>query len=294
MRKKSVLILVALCLVASMLALVACNDNDNTPPEEGAWFAKTEIMSGTATATLTFVSDTEWKLDCDGAFLSKDWNPWQSGTYSFEGKAGESTLHMTATKESENTFIKGKSVGKEATYQPENGVYTIVFTINGDDATFQLKPPTNGTKPSGDSEKEEPCTEHVDENKDGKCDKCGADVEVPAQVQLTMLSEANASGQAAKIEMMTDGTWKLGISYYSGGEFTETASGTWAANGYESMTLTVTKDEASVLDVTTYIVPFDFATNPGNITYALTIKCNVPQVGELTFALSAKVAVPQQ
>lgn len=117
--------------------------------------------------------------------------------------------------------------------------------------------------------------------------------EVKAQVQLTMLSEANASGQTAKIEMMTDGTWKLGISYYAGGEFTETASGTWTMNGQTSMTLTVTKDEANVLSEDAYTVPFDFTTTPGSIVYSLSLKCTVPQVGELNFALSATMAIPQ-
>lgn len=302
MKKKSVLILVVLCLVVSMFALVACNDDKAPEKKEGVLY-QSDVESfwvGIGKAYMTLEHSTEPETPEEGklygnvfnvivsADSGKTYTPWLSGTWSIEN--GVLTLNATWQDGDKSTMLADATSGQDKTYLRKDGKFTI-----------GVKLPSAGTvnfviAVEGEDGKEtsQACTDHVDENNDGKCDKCGATVEVPAQVQLTMLSEANAYGQTAKIEMMTDGTWKLGISYYTGGDFTETASGTWVANGYESMTLTVTKDEASVLDATAYTVPFDFATNPGNITYALIIKCNVPQVGELTFALSAKVAMPQQ
>ncbi len=252
MRKKLLGIIVAMCLIISTCALVACNKTSD-PPEGGAWYAQAKVSGGTA--TLTFTSDTEWKLDCKGAFLSDSWNPWQSGTYKFDGKPGTSTLHMTATKESPNTFIKDKAVGEEATYEPTDGVYVIVFDVNGDDTTFNLKPPTDGTKPDGSSAPEgctnhvdnncdgvcdnEGCNEavainHVDANSDGKCDKCGNNMPAEKTVQVALTTDALGGGT---INLYTNNTFDFNLTY--GGKILE---GTWTlAQTQTEITLTVDK-----------------------------------------------------
>lgn len=283
MKKKLMAILLTLCLAITMCALVACNDPKPTP-EGGAWYAQAKVSGGTA--TLTFTSDTEWKLDCKGTFLSDDWNPWQSGTYKFDGKPGTSTLHMTATKESPNTFIKDKAVGEEALYEPTDGEYAIVFDVNGDDTTFSFKPPQDGTKPDGSTV--ETCTQHVDENGDGTCDKCGEDMPQEATVQLA-LNDTQTSGQVTaygKLELMTDKTWAISIAYVQGGDYTKTASGTWEmAVDYSKITLTVTEDTANVLENDTYDIALN-AIDPQNILYSVNLSMTIPQVGTLNFAFS--------
>ncbi len=117
-------------------------------------------------------------------------------------------------------------------------------------------------------------------------------VEKPAAtVQLTMTG-STAGGQSAKIELLTDNNWKLSISYYDGGAYTETASGTWAMNGYVGMNLTVVTDTADVLAKDTYTITFDFASNPGNIVYTSEqVDCVIPQMGTLPFTLTATAPV---
>lgn len=263
-KKKILGIILALCLVISTCALVACNNDP--PPEGGAWYAQAKISGGTA--TLTFTSDTEWKLDCKGAFLSDDWNPWQSGTYKFDGKPGASALHMTATKESPNTFIKDKEVGEEATYEPKDGIYTIVFDVNGKDSTFSFKPPQDGTKPDGTVP--DVCTNHVDNNcdgvcdnegcdetvainhvdvknnetqaegADGKCDTCGNDMPAQKSIQVTLSTDALGGGA---INLYSDKTFDFCLTY--GGKILE---GTWASSNAENLAapLTLTVDKSTL------------------------------------------------
>ncbi len=245
MRKKLFGIILAICLVISTCSLVACGGNK--PPEGGLGYAKASISGGTA--TLIFDSKTEWKLEVTGgAWFKDEWNPWQKGTCKFDGKVGESTLHMTATKESENTFIKDKAVGEEATFEPIDGVYTIVFSINNSDTTFQFKPNEQG-------DEQEPCTEHVDTNPaDGKCDKCGEDM--PSKKTVSASLKAAAEGKDARIDLFTDNTWEVLISYYAGGEYMHVGGGTWAhvdpaAYNY-NIVLTVTDDAADALSKDSY------------------------------------------
>lgn len=114
----------------------------------------------------------------------------------------------------------------------------------------------------------------------------------PEKTPQVSLSAQTAGGQSGKLDLYTDNTWALGISYYTGMDYVESASGTWAMEGYTGMTLTVTSDAANVLAEDTYTVAFDAVSNPGNIVYTCTMVANVPQVGELTFNFTATVAIP--
>lgn len=308
-KKKILGIILALCLAISTCALVACNNDP--PPEGGAWYAQAKISGGTA--TLTFTSDTEWKLDCKGAFLSDDWNPWQSGTYKFDGKPGASALHMTATKESPNTFIKDKEVGEEATYEPKDGIYTIVFDVNGKDSTFSFKPPQDGTKPDGTVP--DVCTNHVDNNcdgvcdnegcdetvainhvdvknnetqaegSDGKCDKCGENmpIEQEKHVLVTMNATDTATTMAAEIKMYADGTFDFVLPSMVGKAF----GGTWAstdstgANPLADITLTVDNTGSPVVGetITVTITP--------NVDYSvMTYSCHIDYVVTQPYAIT--------
>ena len=96
-----------------------------------------------------------------------------------------------------------------------------------------------------------------------------------SNLQLTMEAPANAATQSAKIDIYTDGTWTLSLSYYQGGAYTPSVHGTWEMQGYTGMILTVTVDTADIVDQDTYTVAFDTTTTPGSIIYSTSIKCVV-------------------
>lgn len=311
MKKTFLGIIMAFFLIVSTCALAACGGK-NDPPEGGAWWAKASVSGGTA--TLTFTSDTEWKLECHGAFLSDDWNPWQSGTYSFDGKPGVSNLRMTATKESPNTFIKDKAVGEEATYEPTDGVYSIIFDVNGKDTMFSFQPPQDGTKPDGSSAPEvctnhvdnncdgvcdnEGCDEtvainHVDANNDGKCDKCGNDMPtLDVKVQATLSAENSTI--KAKIELKNNNTWTLSMCYY-GDAYTPSADGRWSMNTQTyGITLVVENDTANMLAEDSYDLDINYETQKYSATIAITMPSSVPTIGgtALDFAFAQEAEKP--
>lgn len=309
MKKKMLAIVLALCLIAMTCVLVACDPTEE-PPEGGAWWAQASVTGGTA--TLTFTSDTEWKLDCKGAFLLDEWNPWQSGTYRFEGEVGKSTLHMTATKQSPNTFIKDKEVGEEATYEPTDGVYTIVFDVNGSNATFSFQPPQDGIRPGGDSQ--DVCTNHVDNNCDGecdnagcdeavavnhvdedengKCDKCGNDMPNAKVLLLTMTATDANTQMGAELKMYQNGTFDFDLPNMGGIVF----GGTWASsdttgqNPMAPLTLTVDSTGSPVVGetITVTITP---SQDYSYMTYTCHVDYVVPETITMAFDFTGTFVV---
>lgn len=81
---------------------------------------------------------------------------------------------------------------------------------------------------------------------------------------------------------MSDNTWVLAISYYTGGAYTPTASGTYALDAAYNMVLTVTEDVANALAEDSYTLTVDYAT----YMYSGTIGCTIPGVSELSFAFT--------
>lgn len=96
------------------------------------------------------------------------------------------------------------------------------------------------------------------------------------------LTATATGGQSAKIELMSDNTWVLSVSYYQGGDYTATASGTYALDAAYNMVLTVTGDTADALAEDSYTLACDYSTQ----TYSGTIECTLPVVGELSFAFT--------
>ena len=103
------------------------------------------------------------------------------------------------------------------------------------------------------------------------------------------LTAANDDGKSAKIELMSDNTWVLSISYYEGGDYTATASGTYALNEMYNMVLTVTEDVADALAEDSYTLTVNYETH----LYSGTIVCNIAAAGgEMTFNFAQEPAEP--
>lgn len=282
-KKKNFAVLILAVLMMLVVGLFTACNNTPEPPEGGSWITNSSNKIWTKTLTLKFEDEETFRV-----YSGSD--VWITGNYKFEKNPGTSTLTLWNA----DVAIPNTEKNGEKTYEPnEEGVYYIEFDHGaGGTSKFNFQPPQDGTKPgTGAENPPTECTEHVDTNPaDGKCDVCGEDMpnETPSeQVQLTMTATATSGYVTAygKVECMTNNTWKLSIDYTGEGNYTETASGTWAMEGYTAIKLTVTADAANVLANDDYTVSID-ATDQQNIKYASTIVCNIPQVGELTFNLS--------
>ncbi len=263
-----------------------------------------------------------FKVMADGSTDVNKCTAWLSGKWELEENNGTyGTLKLTATWDNSNsdaTKLTGATSGETKTYTLDGGVYKIGVSFSaGANLTFTLNP-ANKLSEGGTNKPNEPCTQHVDNNcdgvcdnegcdetvainhidvknnetqangADGKCDKCGANMPTTAQVQLS-LKDTKTSGQVTaygKLELMTNNTWVISIAYVEGGDYTKTASGTWAmAQDYSKITLTVTEDTANALANDTYDMAVD-ASDTSNILYSVEMSTTIPQVGSLNFAFS--------
>lgn len=135
------------------------------------------------------------------------YSSWLTGTWSLEEENGTyKDLILTATwddtAENQTTLADAES-GVAKTYGLKDGKYTIGVNLpSAGTIDFTLDPVED--KVGGDEKPEEPCTEHVDENSDGKCDNCGADMpETPVipeepELLLTMTATDETTAMAGR------------------------------------------------------------------------------------------------
>ena len=296
MRKKSIIFLTVICLIVATFTLVACK-KDPPAPKEGVVY-QTGVQSfwaGVGSAYITFEhiatpeTPEEGKLYGDvfnvnvSSDSGKTYSSWLSGTWKIDGD--KLTLKATWQDGDKATKLADATSGEEKTYQKKDGKFVIGVKLPSVSNTVNFELTVGDATTTA-------CTEHVDENKDGKCDKCGKDM--PNQgggevTVMTLLEAATSGGQKAKIELKSDKSWELSVSYYEGGDYTPTASGTWALDGTTyNITLNVTGDPANVLAEDTYTLNVDYTTQK----YSGTIICNVPQVGEISFAFTQADLTP--
>lgn len=294
MKKKFFLAgLTSLCLACSVAGFAACAP-DAPGAQEGTIY-QTGVETfwvGVGKAYMTFEYAEEPETPEEGAIYGYVFNvnvdagdgysSWLTG--SWELSEDESTLTLTATwQEGDNsTYLADATSGQAKTYTAADGEFTIGVNLpSAGTVNFTLNPETDkvGEEQTPEEPEEPECTEHVDANNDGKCDNCGEDMPAETPEVAMTLTASTAAGQSAKIELMSDNTWALSISYYSGGAYTPTASGTYALDAAYNMVLTVTDDTAEVLPEESYTFACDYATQ----TYSGTIEVkNVPVVGDLT------------
>lgn len=294
MKKKFFLAgLTSLCLACSVAGFAACAP-DAPGAQEGTIY-QTGVETfwvGVGKAYMTFEYAEEPETPEEGAIYGYVFNvnvdagdgysSWLTGNW--ELSEDESTLALTATwQEGDNsTYLADATSGQAKTYTATDGEFTIGVNLpSAGTVNFTLNPETDkvGEEQTPEEPEEPECTEHVDANNDGKCDNCGEDMPAETPEVAMTLTASTAAGQSAKIELMSDNTWALSISYYSGGAYTPTASGTYALDAAYNMVLTVTEDTAEVLPEESYTFACDYAMQ----TYSGTIEVkNVPVVGDLT------------
>lgn len=106
------------------------------------------------------------------------------------------------------------------------------------------------------------------------------------KVNYTLMG--TSSGKTGKLEIFSDETWRLALSYYEGGAFNPLASGSWKLRQVDSaLLLTVTDDPAQALDKKEYEAAADTSAPPA-IHYSLTMVCTIPQVGTIELKLTTK------
>lgn len=304
-KKKTLIVVLSILIVIVLavgitLAVLLTRKPDKPPVQEGAIYqTESKIIwsgvAGVAYISFEYVEEPEtpedgelygyvFKVMADGSTDVAKCTPWLSGAWELEENDGTyGNLILTASWDESNsdaTKLTGATSGEAKTYTLDGGVYKIGVSFSaGANLTFTLDPTNrldDGNKPT------EPCTEHVDSDNDGKCDKCGENMPNQggeATVQSTLAAKSEG-GQQAKIELMDDATWSLSIKYWDGGDYTPTASGTWVMDTTTyNITLSVTDDTADVLAEETYTLTVNYET----FAYSGTIVCTIPQVGTVSF-----------
>lgn len=225
------------------------------------------------------------------------YSSYMSGNWELEGEEGSyGTLSLTGywDESIENpTMLDGAESGVAKEYEPADGKYTIGVSIpSAGVLDFTLDPVANkvgeGETPGPDEpddpdQPDTPCTEHVDEDGDGKCDVCGEDMpeeEKPGEGEIQIALWASASGSPyagmnikadAMLELYTDNTWIMLLKTDMpdpNADYTEAASGTWA------------------LDTTTYATTLTVTnqTVADSLPETLTVTCDASAYPELKYS----------
>lgn len=295
--------LASICVACSATGLAACAP-DAPVAQEGTIY-QTEVQTfwvGIGKAYMTFEYAEEPETPEDGAVYGYVFNvnvdagdgysSWLSGDWSLvDGGSLTLTAEWDATAENP-TYLADAESGVAKEYSLDDGVYKLGVSLpSAGVVTFELDPVADKV---GEGETPEPelpeCTEHKDENGDGKCDICGETMpeqggeggEEEAEVQMTLTGKSGTL--TGKVELLQDKTWELSISYYEGGQFMYVASGRWTQDTTTwGITLIVEKDDADALAEDSYALSVDYV----SFAYSGEITVTIAQVGTHTFALSS-------
>ncbi len=297
------------CLAASvgMCAMSACKPEEPEIQEGAVYVTEAKsFWAGVGSGYLSFEVKEEPQEPVEGEVYGNvfyvmvdsgsGYSPYLSGNWELEGEEGNfGTLTLTATWDTSSetpTMLDGAESGVPKTYEPEDGKYSIGVSIpSAGVLTFTLDPVANKVgegetpvpdEPDTPDDPDAPCTEHVDEDGDGKCDVCGEtmpdepDVPDEKQVQIALWAEASAEGFGmtinadAKLEVYTDSTWTMFIKTDvpdPNADYTEAASGTWE------------------VDMTTYATTLTVTSEAmeGSLSETITIACDVSGYPDLKY-----------
>lgn len=299
MKKKTKVLIIVLAIVAVIAIAVGIASGillkKPEKPKDGSIYqtSSKSFWSGTGSAYLSFdyLEEPENKSADDTKLYgyvfyvmvsypgSDGYESWLTGTWELaetNGTYGDLTL--TATWEEGKTSLVDAVSGEPKTYSNVDGKYTITVHIDSaDDFDFTLDPVNDkvGSTPTPST----PCTEHIDENGDGKCDICGEDM--PEQDEVTVMAtlSAEVSTIKSKIELKSNNTWTLSMCYY-GDAYTIFADGRWSMNMQTyGITLVVENDAADMLAQDSYDLDINYETQKYSATIAITMPSEVPNIG---------------
>ncbi len=311
-KKKTLIILLsivaAIAIAVGVTLAVLLTRKPETPPSAGdstIYQTKSEsFWSGFGSAYMTFDYIAEPEQKEEGKLYGYvfnvkvknegEWQSWLSGKW--EMNSDETELTLTAWWDNDDMSLRGATSGQPKTYTLSNGVFKISVNLpSASDTVFTLNPKTD--KVGESSTPTPPCTEHVDTNpKDGKCDKCGADMPGQGEATVKATLSAEVSTIKAKIELKNNNTWTLSMCYY-GDAYTPSADGRWSMNTTTyAITLVVENDEANMLAEDSYDLAINYNTEKYSATIALTMPSEVPTIGgtALDFAFAQEVEAPAQ
>lgn len=312
-KKKKTLIIVlsivaAIAIAVGVTLAVLLTRKPETPPSAGdstIYQTKSEsFWSGFGSAYMTFDYIAEPEQKEEGKLYGYvfnvkvknegEWQSWLSGKW--EMNSDETELTLTAWWDNDDTSLRGATSGQPKTYTLSNGVFKISVNLpSASDTVFTLNPKTD--KVGESSTPKPPCTEHVDTNpKDGKCDKCGADMPGQGEATVQATLSAEVSTIKAKIELKNNNTWTLSMCYY-GDAYTPSADGRWSMNTTTyAITLVVENDEANMLAEDSYDLDINYETQKYSKTIAITMPDSVPTIGgtALDFAFEQEAEAPVQ
>lgn len=312
MKKKLAGILSAcLALALGVGALTACSAPDTpSEPAEGEIYRTEAVTSGSVGAYFSFKTypegeENEWGhtgniYEMNVSAWGREYSMWNDGYWALEGN----TLSLTPISQDEPTksnptLIVDAMVNEAKVFTLTDGKFMIPIKACGEDMTIIFDPETDLV-----DEIETPsCTEHIDENADGKCDVCGEDMpeEDVAKVQVTLTARASAEianvmtvNADAKLDLYTDSTWKMSVKTDadpSATDYLEAASGTYTVDMTTyAMTLTVTKETVENSLPATFTVACDASGYPD-----LVYSANVSYVSYgMTFAFAFTNAVEEE
>lgn len=297
------------------LAVLLTRKPDKPPVQDGAIYqTESKIIwsgvAGVAYMSFEYIEEPEtpeegqlygyvFKVMADGSTDVTKCTAWLSGKWELEETNGTyGSLKLTAAWDDANsdaTKLTGVTSGETKTYALESGVYKIGVSFSaGANLTFTLNP-ANKLNEGGTNKPSEPCTEHVDANNDGKCDKCGEDM--PKQeVKVMATLSAVVSTIKSKIELKDDNTWVLSMCYY-GDSYTPSADGRWSMNAQTyGITLVVENDAANMLAEDSYDLDINYETQKYSATIAITMPSEVPTIGgqALDFSFAQEAEAPVQ
>ena len=271
MRKATGILMACIALTFGAGTMAACKPEEPQVTEGAIYVTEAKsFWAGVGSGYLSFEYREEPAEPVEGERYSyvfhvmvdsgDGYSSYMSGNWELEGEEGSyGTLSLTGywDESIENpTMLDGAESGVAKTYEPTDGKYMIGVSIPSAGVLDFVLDPANDKVGEGETpEPEKPCTNHVDENGDGKCDVCGEDMptEQPGEgeIQIALWASASASPYAgmnikadAMLELYTDNTWTMLLKTDMpdpNADYTEAASGTWALDPTTyATTLTVT------------------------------------------------------
>lgn len=321
MKKKLVGILSAvLALSLGAGILTACAPDEPTAQEGAVYLTESQTLytvTGIGYLSFEYVPEPEMPVEGEvygnvfhvmatGSNNIEECTSWMSGTWALEE---ENSLFGTltlignwSTEIDDPTRLDGAESGVAKEYELKDGEYYIgVYISGGGVFDFTLDPVKDKVRECEEtpSEPEEPCTKHVDEDKDGKCDVCAEDVptEQPSEVQVLLTAKASIQpyegftvNAEAKLELYTDETWAMSVKTDANPaqtDYQEAASGTWALDSATYVTtLTVTEQLVENSLPATFTIAADYSAMP-TIGYSASI--TYTNMIAFTFALTGSM-----